>query len=116
MLRKLFGIGRSGGNEADNNPYNIDTDCNYCPKCEEEYRAEIKTCASCSVPLMPGSEKLAILRRQETDVHSDFQEITADDELVTLQTGKLLDLKELQQLLKKAHIPSMLAGEDMSKG
>jgi hypothetical protein len=116
MLHKLFGIGRSGKNTVDNNRYDIDADCNYCPKCEEAYRAEIETCASCSIPLISGSERLELLRRQESDFHSDYLEISADDELVTLQTGKLMNLKQLKQILKKDHIPCILAGGDTSKG
>lgn len=116
MLHRLFGLGKSGKNPVDSNRSDIDADCNYCPKCEEEYRAEIETCASCSTPLISGSEKLALVKRQEAGFHSHSMEISADDELVTLQTGKLMDLKQLQQLLKKAYIPSLLAGGDRSKG
>lgn len=116
MFRKLFGLDRSAKEAPGNNQYDIDTDCNYCPKCEEEYRAEIDTCASCSVPLIPGSEKLENLTRQHAGVQSYSMEISADDELVTLQTGKLADLKSVQHLLKKEYIPSMLAGGDASKG
>jgi hypothetical protein len=42
--------------------------------------------------------------------------ISVEDELVTLQTGKLGSLKPLQQLLKSDYIPSMLAGDSISKG
>ncbi len=116
MLQRLFGLGKSGKGAVDNNRYDIDADCNYCPKCEEAYRSEIKTCASCSIPLISGSEKLALLRRQEAGFHSHSMEISADDELVTLQAGKLMDLKHLQHLLKKDYIPSLLAGGDRAKG
>lgn len=116
MFHRLFSFGKSVKGAADNNPYDIDTDCNYCPECEEEYRAEIATCASCSIPLIPGSEKLMLLRRQEADQQPGSMEISADDELVTLQVGKLINLKPLKHLLKKEHIPSILAGGDTSKG
>ena len=116
MFNRLFSLGRSGKGVVDTNQSDIDADDNYCPKCGEEYRAEIETCAHCSVPLIPGSEKLVLLRQQEAGLHSHSMEISADDELVTLQTGKLMDLKALQQLLKKEYISSMLAGGDTSKG
>lgn len=116
MFRKIFGLGRSGEKAADTNQFDIDEDCNYCPKCGDEYRAEIETCAACSIPLIPGSEKLAILKQQEPGSPSHFIEITADDELVTIQTGKLGSLKPLQQLLRAAYVPSLLASDDTSKG
>ena len=106
----------SGKTAPESNRYDIDIDCNYCPKCEEEYRAEIETCASCSIPLIPGAEKLALLKQQEEGLHSYSMDISADDELVTLQAGKIMNLKQLQHLLKKHHIPSLLAGGDTSKG
>lgn len=113
---RIFGLGRSGKRAADNDLYDIDADCSFCPKCEQEYRAEIETCASCSIPLIPGSEKLLLLRRQEEGWQSHSMKISADDELLTLQTGKLMDLKQLQQLLRKKHIPSLLAGDELTKG
>ncbi len=116
MLHRLFGLSRSRKNTVDNNRYGIDINCNYCPVCEEEYRAEIETCASCSISLISGSERLELLRRQEADFHSHSAEISAADELVTLQTGKLLNLKQLQQILKKDCIPSVLAGGNTSTG
>lgn len=116
MLQKLFGFGRSKTNETESNRYGIDTDCSYCPKCEEEYRAEIESCPACSIPLTPGAEKLALLRQQATAAASYSMEISAADELVALQTGKLMNLKQLQQILGKKHIPSILAGGDSSKG
>ena len=116
MFRRLFGLGKSGQEAADNNQYDIEADCNYCPKCGDEYRAEIKTCPACSIALESGSEKLAILRQQETGSPSRSMEISADDELVAVQIGKLGDLKPLQQLLKAAYVPSLLSGDNASKG
>lgn len=116
MFRKLFSLSRSGDVAADNSQYDIDVECNYCPECGDEYRAEIKTCPACSILLISGSEKLAILRQQETGSHSHVIEISADDELVTLQTGKLGYLKTLQQLLRAEYVPSILGGDNKSKG
>ena len=117
MLRKLFGLGRSATPEPESNRYGIDTDCNYCPECGEAYRAEIESCVSCAVSLIPGSEKLAMLKRQDTDPLPRSLDISTDDELVTIHAGKLMNLKQLQQVLKKAYIPSLLAGGgDEAKG
>ena len=57
MFRKLFGLARSDEKKTGANHYDIDTDCNYCPNCGEAYRAEIATCADCSIALMSGAEK-----------------------------------------------------------
>lgn len=116
MFRKLFNWPKSGGKTPGINRYGIDEECNYCPQCGEAYRAEIKTCAACSVPLIPGSEKLAGLNRQETSPPENYTEISADDELATIQTGKLGQLKPLQHILKAAYIPSLLAGDGASRG
>ena len=116
MFTKLFGLGKSEKKTADSNRYDIDTDCNYCPTCGEAYRAEFETCSACSIRLISGSEKLAILRKQEIGAPSEYIEISAEDELVALQTGKLSSLKPLQQLLKAEYIPSLLSGDNSSKG
>jgi len=35
-----------------------DPELNYCPECDEEYRADIKMCADCGVALVSGGEKI----------------------------------------------------------
>jgi hypothetical protein len=116
MFRKLFNRQRSAEKTAATNQYDIDEDCNYCTHCGDAYRAEIKTCPACSIPLISGSEKLALLSRQEPASPAHALEISADDELVTIQKGKLLQLKSLQQLLKAGMVPSILTGDNVSKG
>lgn len=54
--------------------------------------------------------------KQETGAPSEYIAISAEDELVALQTGKLSSLKPLQQLLKADYIPSLLSGDNSSKG
>lgn len=116
MFRKLFGLGKSNKKVADNNQYNIDIECNYCPKCGDEYRAEIETCATCAVPLQSGSEKLAVLKQREANSSPRSMEISDEDELVTIHAGKLPSLKSLQHLLKAEYVPSLLFGDNASKG
>ena len=43
-------------------------------------------------------------------------DISTDDELVTIQTGKLGYMKSLQHILKSEQVPSLLASENASKG
>lgn len=116
MFQRLFSSFRSEGKKETGNRYDIDPDCNYCPNCGDAYREEIKTCAECDVPLIPGPEALANLERREIDRTGDGGEITTDDELVTIQVGKLKYLKEQQHLLKMSHVPSLLAGDGPVKG
>jgi hypothetical protein len=116
MFRRLFGREKTTEEAPGNNRYGIDENSKYCPQCGDEYRAEIETCSACSIPLISGSEKLANLKQQEPDSASDFTEISAADELVSIQAGKLGYLKPLQHLLRAAYIPSILAGDNNSKG
>ena len=116
MWRRLFGLGKQSSTTAIDNPYGIDTDSNFCPACRQEYRAGFDTCADCGVGLMPGAEKLAQLRQQDEGVEEYSMEISAADELVAIQTGKLGYLKPLQQVLRKEQVPSLLASVGASKG
>lgn len=116
MFRRLFSRRESAEKTPGTNSYGIDEDCNYCPDCGDAYRAEIEACPACSIPLISGSEKLAIVSRRETDPPPHAADISADDELVTIQKGKLGQLKSLQQLLKAEQVPSILAGDHVSKG
>ena len=116
MFGKLFGLGKSNKKVADNNQYNIDIECNYCPKCGDEYRAEIETCVTCAISLQAGSEKLKMLMQQEANSSPRSMEISTEDELVTIHGGKLNSLKSLQHLLKAEFVPSLLSGDNASKG
>ena len=116
MWRKLLGLGKESSTTSIDNPYGIDTDANFCPACGQEYRAGFDTCADCGVSLMPGTEKLAQLRQQDTGGEEYSMEISAADQLVAIQTGKLGYIKPLQQLLKKEQVPSLLVSVDGAKG
>ena len=36
----------------------IEPDLKYCPKCDDEYRAEIEKCATCGIELITGLQKI----------------------------------------------------------
>ncbi len=93
-----------------------DPDLKYCPQCDEEYREEIITCVSCNIELITGNEKLVIEKEAETKKTSRSMDISSDDELANIRKGSLGDMKLLQSLLAKEHIPSVLAGEKGSCG
>ncbi len=113
MLKKLFGWGKNSAPKQDPDAirYGVDIEMNYCPSCNEEYRADIEQCVSCNVTLISGIEKLARKRKEEEAFNSRSMSISADDSLVTIKNGKLRDLKPYQILLKKERIPALLTGE-----
>jgi len=96
-----------------------DPDLKYCPKCDEEYRAEIEICVSCNVQLISGKEQLAKEEAEKQKKNARSMNITNDDELANIRKGSLHDMKQLQTILAKENIPSLLAGEgggDCGKG
>jgi len=93
-----------------------DPELKYCPQCDEEYRAEIESCASCNVELLSGTEKRAFEEAAQQKKDSRSMRITNDDELVNIRKGSLHDMKQLQKLLVAENIPSLLAGEGSSCG
>lgn len=94
----------------------IDLDLKYCPQCDEEYREEMSTCATCRVPLLSGGEKQAMVEAQRSKMASRSMEISSDDELVNIRKGPLGEMKHLQALLATECIPALLAGEKGSCG
>ena len=116
MFWKLFGLEKPAGEPSEPNRYGIDTDSNYCPDCGEEYRAGFDTCADCGVPLISGTAKLDEARQQDPGEPSSSMDISTDDDLITIQTGKLGYIKSLQHILKNDKVPSLLVSENASKG
>jgi hypothetical protein len=93
-----------------------DLDLKYCPQCDEEYRVEIISCASCDVELISGSERLAMEEAVKTKLASRSMNISADDELANIRKGPLGEMKHLQGLLASENIPSLVAGEKENCG
>ncbi|MBT8347377.1 MAG: hypothetical protein KJO28_13855 [Desulfofustis sp.] len=116
MFRRLFGLDKPASESSESNRYGIDTDSNYCPECGEEYRAGFDTCADCGVALISGIKKLDEVRQQDTGPSSYSMDISTDDDLIAIHTGKLGYIKSLQHILKSEQVPSLLASENASKG
>ena len=100
MFSKLFG--KKGRESAAVHPvpvHGIDSTMNYCPRCGDEYRADITICAGCKVSLISGEAKLAqeLKARQVRDDRS--MELLPEDELVTIRKGSVNDIKSLKKLL-----------------
>jgi rubrerythrin len=91
-----------------------DPELKYCPVCDEEYRADIKMCVECAVTLILGQEKIAaeVVVKQKKVARS--MELSVDDDLVNIRKGSLLEMKNLQQILAKEHVPALIAGEKKS--
>lgn len=91
-----------------------DPELKYCPVCDDEYRAEIKMCAACAVELVSGQEKLVTEEVLKQKKAARSMELSVDDELVNIRKGPLLEMKNLQRILVKEQIPSLIAGEKKS--
>ncbi len=91
-----------------------DPDLKYCPQCDEEYREEIVTCASCNVELITGSEKLAREEDVKAKKAARSMDISSNDELANIRKGPLADMKHLKNVLAAENIPSVIAGEKSS--
>ncbi|WP_417912024.1 hypothetical protein [Candidatus Electronema sp. TJ] len=87
----------------------VDPECNYCLQCGGEYRAEVRRCADCTADLISGRE--IIERQQQERQPADCCPIRPDDDLVSIQSGPLLQMQMVQVLLKRKGIPSLAAGE-----
>jgi predicted amidophosphoribosyltransferase len=91
-----------------------DPELQYCPKCDEEYRTEIRVCADCGVELISGRDLIAAESTRKEKKVTRSMELTVDDDLVNIRKGTLREMKKLQEVLVKEHIPSLIAGEKSS--
>jgi hypothetical protein len=92
---------------------NIDPDLNYCPHCNDEYRAEISTCAACGIDLLSGDQMLALFTdRNRPQTTSRSLEIHPEESVLTVRKGPVLQIKELQAYLLRGGIPSLALKEN----
>jgi len=84
---------------------------NYCPECGDEFRSDFSRCTNCDVALVSGEKRTGSGDdRTERNV-ADLQ-ILPGDELVTIRSGTLLEIKTVQRLLEKEYIGSLLVGDN----
>ena len=88
----------------------IDPECTYCPRCGDEYRAEIRTCAACGVDLVRGALLLARLNRQGSA--EPPLAIEPDEPLVAVRRGPLAQIKALHVYLVDCGLPSLVTKEE----
>lgn len=94
----------------------IDPELKYCPGCNDEYRAEITTCASCDIELITGNQMQELEQEKEDKKANRNMELSPDDEMVNIRKGPVMQMKELQVMLKKVGIPSLAVTENGSCG
>ena len=90
----------------------IEDELKYCPRCRDEYRAEIETCATCDVTLLTGVAMRALLEEKQKARSSRSMEISPDDELVDIRRGPVLAMKELQKVLADQLLPALVIKEE----
>jgi hypothetical protein len=90
----------------------IEPDLKYCPVCDEEYRADIVTCADCHVELLTGTQMLEMEQQKQQKKAARNMVLSPDDEMVTIRKGPVLQIKELQVFLERESIPSLSIKDD----
>lgn len=94
----------------------IDPAMYYCPSCNSEFRLAVSLCPGCQITLISGVEKLACLEREQERFLNRSMEILPGEELVTVRKGTLGEMKYLQNVLEKDHVPAMITEEENSCG
>jgi hypothetical protein len=89
----------------------IEADLKYCPKCNDEYRAEIEKCAACGVELITGLQRIEMETARRKRLESRTAELSPDDDLVEIQRGSLPDMRHLSNLLNGENIATLLVGD-----
>ncbi len=94
----------------------IDPELKYCPRCHDEYRAEITTCVECNLELLTGGQMEELIQQQEAKKSARSMELHPDDEMVNIRKGPVLQMKELQIVLEREGIPSLTIKDDSGCG
>ncbi|MBU0730645.1 MAG: hypothetical protein KKE17_15075 [Proteobacteria bacterium] len=89
---------------------------NYCPKCRDEYMPQASRCAACDIELVSGGLMLAREKEEMQEINDRAGVFKEGDELVIVQRAPLKELKNIQQLLEKQRIASLITGDENSCG
>ncbi len=82
----------------------IEADLKYCPKCKDEYRADIELCADCGVVLITGTDMLTIKNQTNIRKNSRLGDILPGEDIVPVHKGALNELKDIEKELKRENI------------
>jgi hypothetical protein len=88
-----------------NEPF--DPELQYCPRCLDEYRADILTCAACGIALQSGQQMLDRQAKDKQHRAARSLEIAPEEMLLTVRKGPVMQIKELQAYLLHQGIPSL---------
>jgi len=89
----------------------IDPELKYCPKCNDEYRADITTCVACEAELLTGAQLIEKLEDRQKKLASRSMELSPDDDIVNIRRGQLTEMRHIAQLLEEENIASLLEGD-----
>lgn len=89
-----------------------DPELKYCPKCKDEYRADIENCAACGIELLTGEAMADYVNNSLKKRQSRKGDLTPDDDIVTIHKGTLADMRCLEQDLQEEHIGYLIAGDE----
>ncbi|MFW8601325.1 hypothetical protein ACOHYD_07570 [Desulfobacterota bacterium M19] len=92
--------------------YQIDPGMRYCLTCHDEYRPEITTCAACGTTLISGAEMRTRQLKHQSRLLARKGEIEPGEEIVTIMKAGIHEVKRIQQFLTRAHIGSVLIGDN----
>lgn len=94
----------------------FDPELKYCPKCNDEYRADIEKCHACEGALLTGLEMVARDKDRQGDQVVRSGEFLPEDELVAVRHGPLAEMRVYEELLNSVRICTLLAGDEKSCG
>jgi hypothetical protein len=89
----------------------VEPDLKYCPKCNDEYRAEIEKCAVCGIDLITGRQKIELEEARRRELEGRVSDLSPDDDLVRIRRGSLPDMRHLANLLDGERIGTLLVGD-----
>ena len=89
----------------------VELDLKYCPKCDDEYRAEIENCAACGIELITGQQKIELEEERKKKLENRVSELSPDDDLVNIRRGSLPEMRHISNLLNNERIGTLLVGD-----
>lgn len=91
----------------------LEPDLKYCPRCSDEYRWDIQSCADCGLELLSGEQMMALLNSRDQGKGAGFRspEIGPEEPVVTVRKGAAALLKQLHMCLSQQGVPSLVLGD-----
>ena len=96
--------------------FRIDPELQYCPQCQDEYRAGMVSCAACGVALLSGRQMLEIMEKKNNRAAGRSMKIGEEEQLVDILKGQIINIKQVQFYLEREGFSSIIAGDGKSCG